>query len=362
MYSNKVYFYPHKYLRDRHLDTIRGWNKKNVINPELANKKGDQVSKVSALRTNIKWNWKKKIPLLNIKFRPNKAPTNSIIYSWGALIATGKFIIDIDNPYSITGYNINSFKYYKLIIRLILLSNRCIAIHCLSYACKKSLGNLLGKKVYEKSIVKYPKLKINPELKKLNKQEKIVRFLYISTQFHIKGGLALIKAFKEVYRKNNKCTLDMITYLPNNLIDVVKKCEGITIYEPGISREKIFKDFMMHSDVLIHPTYMDSFGMVILEAMSHGMAIIATDVYAIREMVKNNFNGYLLDPPISKWNGTKPRDFYNNEKKFLNLILNLDITKFSKKLEESIYNIVKRPRLLIEFKRNSSNLFSSKFK
>ena len=46
----------------------------------------------------------------------------------------------------------------------------------------------------------------------------------------------------------------MITYLPNNLIDVVKKCEGITICELGISR-KIFKDFMMHSDVLIHPIY-----------------------------------------------------------------------------------------------------------
>lgn len=57
---------------------------------------------------------------------------------------------------------------------------------------------------------------------------------------------------------------------------------------------------MQHADVLLLPTYVESFGMVALEALSFGMAIIATDIYALPEMV-NKKNGALISPPIEIW-------------------------------------------------------------
>ena len=42
---------------------------------------------------------------------------------------------------------------------------------------------------------------------------------------------------------------------------------------------------MYKSDILIHPTYVDTFGVVVLEAIAHGLGIISTDLYALPEMV-----------------------------------------------------------------------------
>ena len=45
----KVYFYPHSYLRDRQLETIRQWSLSEVVNPEIAlNRVGNQVNKNKA--------------------------------------------------------------------------------------------------------------------------------------------------------------------------------------------------------------------------------------------------------------------------------------------------------------------------
>ena len=40
----KIYFYPHAYLRDRQLETIKNWPSSDVINPEIAlNRFGNEV-------------------------------------------------------------------------------------------------------------------------------------------------------------------------------------------------------------------------------------------------------------------------------------------------------------------------------
>ena len=51
---------------------------------------------------------------------------------------------------------------------------------------------------------------------------------------------------------------------------------------------------MYKSDILIHPTYVDTFGVVVLEAIAHGLGIISTDLYALPEMVYDGVNGIIL--------------------------------------------------------------------
>ena len=77
----KVYFYPHSYLRDRQLETIRQWSLSEVVNPEIAsNRVGNQVNKNNAIANKINFSWKQKLPLLNIKWPPEKLDKDTILY------------------------------------------------------------------------------------------------------------------------------------------------------------------------------------------------------------------------------------------------------------------------------------------
>lgn len=53
-------------------------------------------------------------------------------------------------------------------------------------------------------------------------------------------------------------------------------------------------------DVLVLPTFVESFPNVILEAMACGKPAIATNIYGIPEMIQDNVNGFLVPPKYSK--------------------------------------------------------------
>lgn len=51
---------------------------------------------------------------------------------------------------------------------------------------------------------------------------------------------------------------------------------------------------------MIFPSFYESFGVVLLEALSFGMGIITVNTYATPEIVKDGYNGRLLHHPILK--------------------------------------------------------------
>ena len=359
--SHNVYFYPHAYLRERQLDVIRNWTVSNTSNAEdFTDIVGQQVTKVKALHPRTSADWKRWFPLPNIKSRPRNAPKDSTIYIWGGLIARGNFIVDLDNPYSLVGFNLRAMWFWKIIIKRILLSKRCIEIRCMSRACKNTLEVLFGQQVFQKAKVHYPRIAQQvTELKKTYNSE--CRFLFIATQFEIKGGEALLLAFARVYKKNKKCRLDVITHLPENYKKLVENCTGIVVHEPIFTRNEIHTNFMRKSDVLLLPTYVDSFGMVALEALSHGLAIIATDVYAIREMVEEGKNGNLLTPPISIWDGTQPSLSYYDLKNIKSRIRSIDTSRFERELEEAMLAFANDTNWLNEAKKASVSLMKERF-
>ena len=113
----KIYFYPHAYLRDRQLETIKNWPSSDVINPEIAlNRVGNQVDKKSHIKKIIFF-METEILLLNIKWRPRNLDKNTILYIWGGITIKGFFITDLDNPWSLVGYNIKAMRYYSFLIK-----------------------------------------------------------------------------------------------------------------------------------------------------------------------------------------------------------------------------------------------------
>lgn len=302
---DRVFFYPHAYLRDRQLDTVRNWPPDAVVNPAVTDSRtGTQVERNASLAIK-RWSWKQILPLINIKRRPDTVPAGVAVYLWSGIMATGPYISDIDNPYAFTAYNVSATRLYKSLIRLLLSQNRCLQIRCMSQACQQGLANEFGDTIAAKSVLSYPAISAkvtNPPLPKSDE----CRFLFIATQFEIKGGPALLRAFRNVHKTFPGARLDIVTHLPEHYRDTVGSIPGLYVHDATFTRGEIAKQFLSHADVLIHPTYMDSFGMIILEAMSFGLPVIASNMYAIPEMVEEGKNGRLISPPVSMWNGLKP--------------------------------------------------------
>lgn len=78
-------------------------------------------------------------------------------------------------------------------------------------------------------------------------------------------------------------------FINNEKLDELIKYEGWIV-----GKEK--EELLSKSDILVLPSYNEGLPISILEAMSHGLAIIATNVGGIPEIVSTAGNGFLVSP------------------------------------------------------------------
>lgn len=119
-----------------------------------------------------------------------------------------------------------------------------------------------------------------------------VRILFVGRNERRKGIYELNKAIKLLDNKNNDLEFHFLGNIPESDkigTDKIKIVYHGVVVE-GFQKQKIYDT----CDILICPSFSEGMPNVILEAMSRGLAIIATDVGAISEMVCPK-NGVLLE-------------------------------------------------------------------
>ncbi|MCK5850208.1 MAG: glycosyltransferase family 4 protein [Kiritimatiellae bacterium] len=111
-----------------------------------------------------------------------------------------------------------------------------------------------------------------------------------------KGQAFLIKAFAGFLKKHSNSVLIIAGGGPNR--NVLKQM----VKELGLSLRIIFtghvnraKELCAAFDVSVVPSVYDSFGRVVLESLRVGTPLIATDVGAIREIIRTGENGLLVE-------------------------------------------------------------------
>jgi len=144
--------------------------------------------------------------------------------------------------------------------------------------------------VLKKNIIEIPSGIDNSWLVKSNtKREGAFRFLFIGRYELRKGIEDLNKVISSIPISDN-VVFDFIGEIPMS-----KRIKRSDVTYHGIIKEAaLIKEIMDSSDVLLVPSHSEGMPNVILEGMSRGLAVIATNVGAVRALV-NNENGYLID-------------------------------------------------------------------
>ncbi|MFN8413453.1 MAG: glycosyltransferase family 4 protein [Anaerolineales bacterium] len=112
--------------------------------------------------------------------------------------------------------------------------------------------------------------------------------LFVGIDWLRKGGPDLVKAFEIVLKKHPDAKLTIVGATPDvNL----PNCTII----PRIPVEEVSK-YYEKASIFCLPTKQEPFGIVFIEALHYKLPIVATNIGAIPDFVKNNKNGYLVSP------------------------------------------------------------------
>lgn len=129
---------------------------------------------------------------------------------------------------------------------------------------------------------------------------------FVGRNFFRKGGKELIEAFLR-YKKSD-WKLNIVSNFMNDYGPIRATKEEVAGMQDRIKRSPQIKhirscphhlipSLLVESDVFVSMTYADTFNCSVAEAIGFGLPVVATDIAAIPEMVRNDYNGYLFENP-----------------------------------------------------------------
>ena len=146
----------------------------------------------------------------------------------------------------------------------------------------------------------------NRAIKKRDGKDERITLLYVGMGIPRKGLFYLVEAMSRF--ANARLYLDVVgdtnddpAYFASviNLIKE-KKLEKQVAFHGHVSDKEKIRDFYSRADIFVFPTLHEGFGIPVLEAMAFGLPIIASDVAAVPELIKDGDNGILIPPANSE--------------------------------------------------------------
>ena len=129
--------------------------------------------------------------------------------------------------------------------------------------------------------------------------------LFFSGDFFRKGGVHVIDAFERARQRYpglslTVCCDERIDFnTPNRALraEYLHKLETMpgVVNKGRISREALMTEVYPQTDIFLMPTYVEAFGMAVVEAMAFGIPVISTNYFAIPEIIDDEVSGLLID-------------------------------------------------------------------
>ncbi len=111
-----------------------------------------------------------------------------------------------------------------------------------------------------------------------------------------KGQLCLIEAFNLISRENPKYKL-IISGKGALETELKKRVKDFHLSDKVIFLQdrRDVPQIMAASDIFVFPSLYEGFGIVLVEAMASGLPVVASDIDGVREVVRNNIDGVLVE-------------------------------------------------------------------
>jgi glycosyltransferase involved in cell wall biosynthesis len=119
------------------------------------------------------------------------------------------------------------------------------------------------------------------------------RFTLVGHGFWRKGGATLVAAFERLRREHPEARLTIVSHVDPQALGVDQT--GIDVI-PGLPRADVLEHIYPTTDVYMLPTLAEGYGMSVVEAMAHGLPVIATSIAALPELVEDGITGLLVPP------------------------------------------------------------------
>lgn len=188
----------------------------------------------------------------------------------------------------------------------------------------------------------------------LNTPQDGFNILFISNLLEAKGVFIVLEAFKVLAKKYKDINFEIAgdsfsEKMDDKIRDYIfkNKLTGRVNFIGGIYGEKKYQLYQK-ADVFAFPTFFEQecFPLVILEALSFGLPVITTSEGAIPEIIKNEKNGFLINPKNPLELIEKIELLYNNKQ------LLFQIGKNNRRVFEEKYS-------LEVFENNLKRVFNS---
>lgn len=179
----------------------------------------------------------------------------------------------------------------KLFLQKPALYNMLNADYVFSYGGKIT-DIIAGTGISRKQIIEIPagieESWLSSDIKPSGRQ---IKFLFVGRYERRKGIEELNRALKKIINE-----YDFEFHFAGDIPERKKIKSDKIFYHGSIRDAEKIKSIYSGCDILVCPSWSEGMPNVILEAMASGLAIIATDVGAVSEMVSNE-NGWLINSP-----------------------------------------------------------------
>lgn len=144
--------------------------------------------------------------------------------------------------------------------------------------------------------------------------------LFVGKRYFRKGAITLLQAWEKLNLKNAE--LIMIVgeneNTPNIVNKLEKKLNNVKIIRKRFNVNRLI-DFYINCSVFVLPSLSDGWGMVASEAMACGRPAIVTENCGVKEIMKNEINGYVVKPASINSLADKILYLYKNQSKLENM-------------------------------------------
>lgn len=200
----------------------------------------------------------------------------------------------------------------------------------------KSYGGITDSRIWDKTDVVYSAVR-EVEESKIRYQDSKINILF-SGEFLRKGGANTVDAFLKLAKEYSHIHLRVCSFekfqtsnqtLQNEYLSKIQNSDRISF--GFVDRDTLMNEVLPDTDIYLCPTYQEIWGYSIEEAMAFGIPVVATNHFAIPEMIEHEKNGYLIE--------TEQFDFIRNAKGY---VVNEIPQEFMEYMTDQVYMYTKK--------------------